>query len=218
MILTRIKMKRASMILLLKTNARIITVILAGYILGINPASGQDTTWVRGVVRTMGNKPAANVAVSIEGSSLIPVVTGEDGSFRIPTVDGKEWLIIDPAGTIRSVLLNKREEMVLFLTPSDLLSGGDPILVFSTQIPRRNMVPSFSELNTTEIDHTSALSVDQHMQGRVAGMYVIDRSGMPGSGAVTTIRTRSLSKPTSRSTCRWYSLVSYGSSDPTCRV
>ena len=150
----------------------------------------QDTLLVKGVVRSTGNRPVANVAVSIEGSVLLPVVTDSTGTFEIPSTSGKEWLIFDPAGDFkeRRISLNKRDELTVYLTPSDLPSGDDPMKVLSTLVPRKDVVPSHADLYISDLHHTSALSVDQHMQGRLPGMLVTDRSGMPGSGAVTTVR------------------------------
>jgi len=67
------------------------------------------------------------------------------------------------------------------------------VSLLSRQLPRRNLVPAFSELNIRDIYQTSSYSLDQHMQGRIPGMYVTNRSGMPASGAATSLRgTRSL--------------------------
>lgn len=48
---------------------------------GLAQLYAQDTTLVTGFIKTSGNEPIPNVSVSIEGSSLLPVVTGEDGTF-----------------------------------------------------------------------------------------------------------------------------------------
>ncbi len=50
------------------------------------------------------------------------------------------------------------------------------------------MVASYSSINSTAIKETPALSIDQYFQGRVSGMNVINRSGDPGSGAVSFLR------------------------------
>lgn len=157
---------------------------------GLTQLYAQDTTLVRGTIKTSGNEPIPDVSVSIEGSSLLPVVTGEDGAFSIPSVSGEEWLIISPVAGYkkRRIYLNKRDSLVLYLTPGELTSGDDPVNLLARQITRRDIVPSVSELITNDIYHTSTLSIDQHMQGRIPGMHVVNSSGMPGSGAITTLR------------------------------
>jgi TonB-linked SusC/RagA family outer membrane protein len=50
------------------------------------------------------------------------------------------------------------------------------------------MVASHSSVNSNTIKETPALSIDQFFQGRVSGLNVINRSGDPGSGAVSFTR------------------------------
>lgn len=152
--------------------------------------AAQDTTMVTGVIRSSSNQPLSGVSVSIEGSDLLPVVTGEQGEFSLPSVTGDEWLIVSPASgyKMRRVYLNGRKELTLYLSPEDISSGDDPVALLSRQVPRRDIVSSYSELGTANLHHTAEFSVDQHLLGRIPGMYVVNRSGMPGSGAVTTFR------------------------------
>ncbi|HDS07958.1 MAG TPA: hypothetical protein ENO05_10060, partial [Bacteroides sp.] len=84
--------------------------------LGCVPLKAQDTTMVSGVIKSTRNEPIPDVSVSIEGSSLMPVVTGEDGTFTIPSVTGRERLIISPAADykMRQVYLNGRDELVIY--------------------------------------------------------------------------------------------------------
>lgn len=158
--------------------------------LGVVSLKGQDTTLVRGVIQTPSGEPIPNVSVSIEGSTMLPVVTDEAGAFEIASSSGDEWLIISPVAVFkkRRIFLNNRNELELYLTPAAMRSGDDPIMLFANEMTRRDVVSSFSELETGDMFQTSAFSVDQHMQGRIPGMYVVNRSGMPASGAVTTIR------------------------------
>jgi len=150
----------------------------------------QDSTLIKGVIYSGSNKPLANVSISIEGSTEIPVVTSETGEFTIKSTSGNDWIIISPADDFKPkrLNLNNRANLIIHLTPNDIASGDDPITILSQQVSRRNMVAAFSELNTQTIHHSSAVSVDQYMQGRVAGMNVVNRSGMPSSGAITSIR------------------------------
>ncbi len=150
----------------------------------------QDTTMVSGVIRSGSGQPISGVSVSIEGSSMLPVVTSDSGTFEIQSFTGDEWLIISAVSgyKMRRIYLNKRQDLVLRLTSEDLESGDDQVVLLAGQVPRRDIVSSFSELNTSGLHHTYGLSIDQHMEGQIPGMYVVNRSGMPGTGAVTTIR------------------------------
>lgn len=165
------------------------------FIVSVLLASGfqllsQDTTVVRGVVRSSSGAPVPNVSIGVEGSSLLPVVTDSSGAFEILSVSGDEWLVVAPASEFkqRRVYLSKRKELVIVVSREDMRAGDDKVVLMSRQVARKEVVASFSELSTGELHHVSGLSIDQHMEGQIPGMYVVNRSGMPGTGAVTTIR------------------------------
>ena len=50
------------------------------------------------------------------------------------------------------------------------------------------MIAAYSTMDPEGIKLTPAISIDQYLQGRVSGMHVVNRSGMPGSGAVSLLR------------------------------
>ncbi len=188
------KLKLDSMKLLFRIltlwKRRGVFLLAAGMVFGCFDLRAQDTTMVTGVIKSSRNEPISGVAVSIEESSLMPVVTDEEGKFTIPSVTGEEWLIVSPAADYKMsrIYLNHRDELTVYLTPVDLYSGDDQIMLLSRPFARRDMVPAYTELNTDDISKTASLTVDQHMQGRVPGMHVVNSSGMPGSGAATMLR------------------------------
>jgi len=182
-------MKRASMIQKTFNRTRHTILLALGLVMAVN-LTAQDSLVVTGVIKNSSGDVIPNVSVSIEGSTKLPVVTDAEGRFEITPESHDAWLIISPATGYkrRMVNLNRREELTIVLTPNDLRSGDDPLLLFAAQIPRRNMVPAHTEIDVTDMYQSSSLSVDQFMQGRTPGMYVVNRSGMPGSGAVTSLR------------------------------
>jgi TonB-linked SusC/RagA family outer membrane protein len=154
------------------------------------PSRAQDTTLVKGIIYTQDNKPIGNVSVSIAGSLQRPVVTNDAGEFSITSGSGKDWIIVSPASGYKTkrVYLNNRRELKIFLTPGDLQSGDDPLNILSRTVLKRNMIASLTDLSVSNIDHTSAITADQYLQGRVPGLFVINRSGAPGSGAFVGLR------------------------------
>ncbi|NQU88705.1 MAG: hypothetical protein HQ541_23425, partial [Mariniphaga sp.] len=176
-------------LLTLKSGKRIV-LLISFLVINFLSVNAQDTLMVKGVVVSGNNDPVSNVSVSVEGSFELPVLTDSKGEFEVITTSPNDWIFIAPSSAYKSkkVFLNNRSEIKIYLTGEDLISGDDEILLLEQNRLRRNIVSSFSDLDVSTIDHTSAISVDQHMQGRVPGMHVINRSGDPGSGAVTLLR------------------------------
>jgi TonB-linked SusC/RagA family outer membrane protein len=174
--------------LLTLTSKAIFMIVLM--IINIAPIKAQDSIRVKGKIVTGNNKPVSDVSVSIEGSFELPVITNGDGEFELTSVAPNSWLIIAPTNSFKTkrVYLNNRESIKIFLSEKELPSGEDQLNILAQKRLKRNIISSFSELNVNEIYHTPSMSVDQQMQGRVPGMFVTNRSGDPGSGAVTLIR------------------------------
>lgn len=160
------------------------------FIGGLYSAVAQDTIQVHGRVLNENSQPVSNVAVGVEGSFELPAVTNETGEFTIRVLHGNEWLNVSPSSGYKDkrVYLNNRTDLVVYLTNLDLSAGDDPIAVLNQTRLKRNMISTFSVLNTDQIKQTPSLTVDQFMQGRVAGLHVINRSGDPAGGAATFLR------------------------------
>ena len=164
--------------------------IYSTFMLSLFSINAQDTLLIKGVIMSHTSKPIENVSVSIQGSSLLPVVTNSEGEFSLTSTSGENWIIISPTSDYKKkkIFLNNRSALTIYLTESDISSGDDQLYLISQQVRKRDIVSSYSELNSEDIHQTNVLSIDQYMQGRVPGMHVVNRSGMPGSGAVTTLR------------------------------
>src|SRR4030043_844558 len=160
------------------------------FVLHVFSIHAQDTIIVNGVILSNNNQPIPNVSVSIEGTSLLPVVTNEAGKFSLKTTSGEGWIIISPTSDYKKkrVFLNNKDNITIYLAADDISAGDDQFSILSQQIRNRNIISAYSELVTKDFYKTTAITIDQYMQGRIPGMYVVNRSGMPASGAVTTIR------------------------------
>jgi TonB-linked SusC/RagA family outer membrane protein len=153
-------------------------------------AQSSDTLLVKGVILNGSNQPVANVSVGVEGSYELPALTDQAGVFAVKVLSGDEWLNVVPTANYkpRRVFLNRRTELTVYLTNSEIESGDDQISILSRPFLKRDLVSAFSAVNAENILHSPVISVDQYMQGRVTGMHVVNRSGDWGSGAVNLLR------------------------------
>lgn len=146
----------------------------------------QDSIIVKGVIFSSKNIPLSNITINVEGSNQLPVVTNEAGEFHIKSNTGDCWLIISPVSDFKTkrVFLNSRQTLKIYLTDKDLSDGDDPLTIFSQKRIKKDIISSYFNLNAEDNNKTSALSIDELMQGRVPGMNVIRREGAPGTGAI----------------------------------
>ncbi len=165
-------------------------IVLLFLFVNLTAIYSQDSSLVKGLILSHLGEPVKNVSVSMEGSDKLPVLTNEKGEFQLVSYSPEDWMLISPTSNykVKRVYLNKRNSVKIYLTPTDLSSGDDEFIVLEQLLKRRNLAASVSEMEMKNFQKNGSISVDQLLQGRVAGMYVVNRSGMPGSGAVTTIR------------------------------
>lgn len=149
-----------------------------------------DTIHISGVILSNTNKPVSGVSVSIEGSIKEPVITNDKGEFSLVAPSGKSWIIISPTGELKKkrVFADYRRSMTIYLTPADMPGGDDRMTVLSQNIVRRNLVAATSDLNMSELRHSSVITIDKYMEGRIPGLFAVSRSGEPESGAYLSLR------------------------------
>ncbi|MDA3928968.1 MAG: SusC/RagA family TonB-linked outer membrane protein [Prolixibacteraceae bacterium] len=159
-------------------------------LLGVFSSNAQDSFVVKGVILSPENEPVSNVSVSVEGSREMPAFTNDAGEFEITAPSSKEWITIAPAfGYKRKRLyLDGRTELAVMVTPIDLISGEDEVIILNQPEASKNMASALSNLELSDIKNTITPTFDRYMQGRIAGVHVINQSGAPGAGAVTFIR------------------------------
>ncbi len=155
-----------------------------------NRLFAQDSLFVTGTVLNSSSQPIPDVSVGVEGSAGLPVVTDSNGSFSVKVLSGDAWLNISPVGQYKKkrVFVNNRSNITIYLTDIDVASSDDEISLLSQGFLRRDLITAHSTVDVMNLKKTPVISVDQFLQGRVSGMAVTNRSGDPGSGAVTLLR------------------------------
>lgn len=150
----------------------------------------QDTTVVKGIVLNGAGHPLVNISIAVEGSADLPVLTNENGEFSVISTSPDDKIMITPSSGYKSKAMNLfgRDFVRAFLTPTDLASGEDEMIILGKPVLKKNTSSAFTDLDVSDINKTSALSIDQFMQGRIAGLHSVNISSQPGSGAVTLLR------------------------------
>jgi TonB-linked SusC/RagA family outer membrane protein len=165
----------------------IFLVVMINYFI---PGFSQDSTIVTGFVVSGSNKPLKDVAVSIQGSENLPVITQEDGKFTVTVNSLDAILNITPTEKYKptTVNLNGRSDLKIFLSSVDVNSGEDPINIMGLNYTRGEMVSAQQELSISNLDQTAVVSIDQFLNGKMAGVYSRRQSGDPSSFVSMSLR------------------------------
>jgi TonB-dependent starch-binding outer membrane protein SusC len=160
--------------------------ILAAFVLfGALSAYGQG---VRGVVQDASTgEPMPGVNIIFQGSQ-IGTSTNADGVYllEVPSLDGTlEFRFV--GYRTAEVPIDGRTQINVQLESDVIL--GEELVVVAYGLQQRSLVTgAISRIEARDIEQSAALRVEQALQGRTAGVMVMQNSGQPGSTATVRIR------------------------------
>lgn len=133
--------------------------------------------------------PLADIGISAVNVPVEPVTTGPDGTFEIRVADPREQLRLSyPGLKDRIIYVYGREMLEVWMMEEDRFSISDPVDQFFSEVAGRNIAGSVGVSRLNDMGQSPEASFCQDLQGRISGLQVINRSGMPGEGAFLTAR------------------------------
>ncbi len=165
--------------------------ILDGVVI-IKPMKGNEpekkSVRVKGFVYDMAKQPMPGVTVKVVG-----VAVGT-------STNAKGWFVMDlplQKGALEFSFIGFKKEQVEFTEKTDTLrivmeedvSDLDEVVVraYGTQ-NKREMISAISSVKAEEMKELPAASIVSMLQGRLAGVNIVNQSGAPGSAAMVAIR------------------------------
>ncbi len=143
---------------------------------------------IRGtVVDGLTNEPVPSANVFVKGT-YIGTNTEVDGTFELTIPDDAEILVIQFIGYVtQEVPINGQTVFNITLMP-DLVTFDDIIVVgYGTQ-QRTEVTGSIASIRTGDIQNIPVSSFENALQGRLAGVNVVEPTGEPGASPEITIR------------------------------
>lgn len=168
---------------------RSITLLLLMFILGSVSAQNKSLN-VKGTVRDAMGDPIIGATILQQGSTY-GTISNKDGEFSLSVPD-KSVLEISFVGyqtKIVKVTAQKREFHIVL--EDDMQVLADVVVVGYGVQKKSDLTSSISTIKSEQLSSTSITSLDQGIQGRAAGVAVLNTSGQPGAG--TSIRIRGTS-------------------------
>lgn len=133
-------------------------------------ATAQNISLKGEVIDALTGKPLSDVNVQVQASSLSSVLTDVNGTFEIELNDKHTRLQLSyPGYRTQTVTLNNRKTVTIYLLPKDDIS----------------IIENFASKTTT---NETALTYDELLSGKVAGVDITKRSGVAAEGGIINIR------------------------------
>jgi len=165
---------------------RITVFITAALFLFVGMASGQDRTVTGTVTEEATGSPLPGVNIQVQGTTM-GTITGIDGTYSLGVSSG-DVLIFSFVGFISQQVAVADQEVIDIVLVEDIQLLEDVVVVgYGTQ-QRANVTGSAQRVIADEANVGLVTSPEQLMQGRVAGVNIIQSGGEPGAPVTVRIR------------------------------
>lgn len=152
----------------------------------LNFALAQDTT-IRGKVLDESDLPLPGATVLVKGTT-IGTVTDADGIYSINVPSSSSILIFSYVGYLeKEVSVGSQTSIDIKLEPD--LSELDEVVVVGYGTQRKiETTGAIASIKSDELVQTPVANVAQGLQGRVAGVQVVQNSSAPGGSVSVRVR------------------------------
>jgi TonB-linked SusC/RagA family outer membrane protein len=141
---------------------------------------------VTGVVKSNGT-PLPGVTVTVKGATG-GTVTDQAGKFVIKVNDGDNVLVFSMIGFIKKeVTVGSNPILVVELTEELQALNEVVVIGYGTQ-RRGDLTSSISSVKGADIANVPVTNLDAALQGKIAGVQVVQNSGSPGDETYIRIR------------------------------
>ena len=144
---------------------------------------------VHGVVTSSSDgMPLPGVVVTVQRDNTLYSITDLDGNYTLSGVRSGDVLEFTMMGfTTQNVTLADETEINVILAEEATLLEETIVIGYGT-VKKKDLTGSVASVNSNKLRETISTSVDQMLQGKVAGVQITANSGAPG--AATSIRVR----------------------------
>lgn len=169
------------------TSKRLLPALLVTLLLALQTFAQQRT--ITGRVTDNTGAPVAGATVTVKGTN-IATSTGSDGTYRLNVPESAGTLVISAVGygNMESAITGSTVDVGLATSQSNL---NEVVVVGYGTARKRDLTGSVASVKSKDFNQGVFASPDNLIQGKVAGVQVINNTGAPGGAA--TIRIRGIS-------------------------
>ena len=161
--------------------------------LGDNQPNGKNNSAIQKVLtgRIVDDQgiPLVGATIFIKGTT-IGTVSDNDGRYSLTVPDDAEILVVSFVGYITQEITIGDASTINVALVTDILALSEVVTIGYGGQKKSDLTGAISSVKGDELSRLSFQRVDQALQGRAAGVLVLNTAGAPG--AQTTIRIRGM--------------------------
>jgi TonB-dependent starch-binding outer membrane protein SusC len=144
---------------------------------------------ISGKVTDENGESIAGANVTVKGTT-VGAITGADGRYKLTVPDNATTLVISFVGYLSQEVPIENKSVIDVVLVSDIQALSEIIVVGYGQQRKSDITGAISSVKGQELVQLPMQRVDQALQGRAAGVLVLNTAGAPGAN--TTIRVRGM--------------------------
>lgn len=167
---------------------KILTHFLLAFFIGLSALAQAQVTVSGKVTDKKDNKPVAGATVQVKNTPTLATTTDENGNFTLRVPSLNVTIEITNVGfAMQEIKLSGRNNVAVSLEQGEK-AMDDVVVVGYQSIQRRKTPAAISTVKGRDIENMPYPTFDQMLQGRVAGLNILNISGEPGATAIVNIR------------------------------
>jgi len=140
------------------------------------------------IISSSDQQPLPGAAISVKGSR-VGVSSKVDGTFLITLPSQKATLVVSSVGFLnKEIEVNAgQRDLVIFLS-DNVTQLNDVVVVGYSSKKQSELTSAVTVVSAEKLKDVTANNVGTMLQGKVAGLQVVNSSGAPGSGPEIRLR------------------------------
>ena len=160
--------------------------LMALFLLCLFPLGALAQSLIKGTVKDVSGDPIIGASVKVQGSKS-GVITDFDGNFSIQA-DNNATLVISYIGyTTESIKVAGKNNLSVTLK-EDAQTLNDVVVIGYGVQKKSDLTGSVASVKAEDLKHRSTTDAAAALQGKAAGVQILNSSGKPGQGASIRVR------------------------------
>ena len=159
---------------------------MALFLLCLFPLGAMAQSLVKGTVKDVAGEPIIGASVKVQGAKT-GAITDFNGDFSVQA-DNNATLVISYIGyTTETVKVNGRNNIQVTLN-EDAQTLNDVVVIGYGVQKKSDLTGSVAQVKAEDLKHRSTTDAAAALQGKAAGVQILNSSGKPGQGASIRVR------------------------------
>lgn len=152
------------------------------------PSSAQQSKTISGVVTDSNGEPVIGANVVEKSSRSVGTVTDTEGKFTLNLDRPSGTLFVSYIGYLTKEVPVGSQSFLKIILSEDTQSLDEVVVIGYGSVKKSDLTGAVGSIQVDKMQGISIKSVDQMLQGRTSGLYMVQNSGMPGASSTVRIR------------------------------